>query len=78
MQQYTESKQTTERPSSNNILGYKNEKDKQYSLQTFVNKVNKNEENTFGNYYVNLTEMFSDSSEYQGYIILLLYFLLVI
>jgi CCR4-NOT transcriptional regulation complex NOT5 subunit len=67
MQQYTEYKPTTERPSSNNILGYKNEKDKQYSLQTFVNKVNKNEANTFGNYYVDLTEMFSDPSEYQGY-----------
>jgi hypothetical protein len=68
MQQYTESKHLQERPSSNNILGYKNDKDKEYSLQTFVNKVNKNELNTFGNYYVDLTEMFSDPSEYQRYI----------
>jgi len=67
MQQYTDSKQQVERPSSNNVLGYKNEKDKQYSLQTFLNKVNKNERNTFGNYFVDLTEMFSDPSEYQEY-----------
>ncbi len=66
MQQYTDNKQSIERPSSNNILGYKNEKDKHYSLHTFLNKVNKNEVNTFGNYFVDLTQMFSDPTEYQG------------
>ena len=42
------------------------ERDKMYSLQSFINKINKSETSSFGNYFVDLGEMFPDSSEYQG------------
>jgi len=42
------------------------DKDKLFSLQSFINKINKSETSSFGNYFVDLGEMFPDASEYQG------------
>ncbi len=43
-----------------------NDKEKLYTLQSFVNKINKSEVNSFGNYFVDLGEMFPDHSDCQG------------
>jgi hypothetical protein len=37
---------------------------REHTLSAFINKINKTEQNTFGNYYVNFNEMFNDN-EYQ-------------
>jgi hypothetical protein len=42
------------------------EKDKVFTLQGFLNKVNKSELNSFGNYFVDFSEIFPDQSEFQG------------
>jgi hypothetical protein len=69
MNQSSDSKSIGEKVSKDNVNSYKNEKDKQYSLQSFMNKVNKVEANTFGNYFVDFGEMFNETSEYQGYVV---------
>ena len=43
------------------------EKEKVFTLQGFLNKINKSEVNSFGNYFVDFSEMFPDHSEFQGY-----------
>lgn len=42
------------------------EKDRLFTLQGFINKINKSESNTFGNYFVDLSEMFPDPSVFHG------------
>ena len=37
---------------------------REHSLSGFINKINKTEPNTFGNYYVDFSEMFAEG-EYQ-------------
>jgi hypothetical protein len=37
---------------------------REHSLAVFINKINKNEPNTFGNYFVDLGEVFGES-DYQ-------------
>ncbi len=51
---------------TSNDKGKTNEKEKLFTLQGFINKVNKSETNTFGNYFVDFSEMFPDPSEFQG------------
>jgi|LauGreDrversion4_2_1035121.scaffolds.fasta_scaffold336878_1 hypothetical protein len=51
---------------SSNDKGKVNEKDKLFTLQGFLNKVNKSEVNSFGNYFVDFSEVFPDQSEFQG------------
>ena len=64
-------KSQNEKTSSNNLGGYKQaDKDRMYSLQGFINKINKSEITTFGNYFVDFSEMFADQTEYQGYCLL--------
>ncbi len=41
-----------------------NAKDKSYTLQGFLNKVNKVDQVTFSNYCVDYSELFGDGSEY--------------
>ena len=55
--------QTTEKTS--NEKAKPGEKDRLFNLQGFVNKINKSESNTFGNYFVDFSEMFPDHSEFQ-------------
>lgn len=45
------------------------EKEKLFTLQGFLNKTNKSEVHSFGNYFVDFSEMFPDHSDFQGYII---------
>jgi hypothetical protein len=56
----------SEKNSSSNVGGYKSDKDRQYSLQGFINKINKADVNTFGNYFVDFSEMFTEHTEFQG------------
>ena len=56
-----------EKNSNNNVSCFKQtDKDRMYSLQGFINKINKSDVNTFGNYFVDFSEMFSDHTEFQG------------
>lgn len=63
----TEMKNVSEKTSSTNVSGFKSDKDKMYSLQGFVNKINKSDMNTFGNYFVDFSDMFQETTDYQGY-----------
>jgi hypothetical protein len=56
-----------EKSSSTSLGGFKTEKDRMYSLQGFINKINKADVNTFGNYFVDFSEMFNDQTDFQGY-----------
>lgn len=38
-------------------------KDKAYTLQGFLSKVNKSDQHIYGNYYVDFNELFSDTNE---------------
>ena len=63
--------QNSERTSSEKSLttnpsgGKPGDKDKMYSLQGLLNKINKTDVSSFGNYYVDFSEMFQDPSEFQ-------------
>jgi hypothetical protein len=63
--------QNSERNSSDKSLttnpsGAKSgDKDKIYSLQGLLSKINKTDVSSFGNYYVDFSEMFPDPSEFQ-------------
>ena len=59
-------KSGNEKSSSNNLGGFKSDKDRMYSLQGFINKINKADANTFGNYFVDFSEMFTDQTDFQG------------
>jgi hypothetical protein len=58
----------TQNEKGQNVMGSfkQTDKDRMYSLQGFINKINKSEINTFGNYFVDFSEMFPEQSEYQG------------
>lgn len=58
-----------EKTSSNNLsgLGKTTSREKEYKLGEFINKIHKAEPNTYGNYFVDFGEMFTDQSEYLGY-----------
>ena len=43
------------------------QKEKSCTLQNFINKLNKAEPSTFGNYYVNFNEMFQKEEDYKDY-----------
>ena len=45
-----------------------NSKEKNYTLQGLIQKINKTEPSTFGNYHVNFNEMFSKEEEYKDYL----------
>lgn len=54
----------TDRTSSSNLSGLaRSNENKTYTMQGFINKLNKSEPNTFGNYFVDFSEMFPDISE---------------
>jgi hypothetical protein len=67
MNSNAEGKQVSEKMSSNNLSGLNKTAEKLYSLQGFMNKINKSDPNTWGNYYADFSEMFVDQSEFQGY-----------
>ena len=50
--------------SSNNF----GSKEKHCTLQNLINKINKTEPSTFGNYYVNFNEMFQKEEDYKDYL----------
>lgn len=62
-----EMKTVSEKTSSSSITSFKSEKDRLYTLQGFLNKINKSDGNSFGNYFVDFSEMFPDNTEYQRY-----------
>lgn len=41
------------------------QKDKQYTLQNLLNKLNRREPMTYGSYFVNFAEMFPKEEDYQ-------------
>ena len=45
-----------------------NQKEKNYTLQGLISKLNKTEPSTFGNYYVNFNEMFKKEEDYKDYL----------
>ena len=55
-----------EQQSINNPPSY-NPKEKSYTLQNLIDKLNKTEPTTFGNYYVNFNEMFKKEEDYKDY-----------
>jgi hypothetical protein len=65
----TNSEIKSEKSSNTSLTALKpSEKEKMYSLQGFINKINKSDSNTFGNYFVDFNEMFPDNTEYVGYV----------
>ena len=55
-----------EQKSINNTSSF-NPKEKSYTLQNLIAKLNKTEPSTFGNYYVNFNEMFQKEEDYKDY-----------
>jgi hypothetical protein len=56
------SNQGSEKTSSTNLSSL-TRGEKTYSMQSFVNKLNRYEPNTFGNYFVDFSDMFPDQNE---------------
>ena len=53
---------------NNNInTNKKDPNDKTYTLSSVIHKLNKTEPNIFGNFYVDFSEMFNETNDYQNY-----------
>lgn len=50
-----------------NVSGF-NPKERNCTLQSLINKINKSESSTFGNYHVNFNEMFPKEEDYKDYL----------
>lgn len=55
-------------PLSASIPPQLQQKEKEYSIQSLVNKLKNTEPITFGNYFVNFNEMFTKEDEYKDYL----------
>jgi hypothetical protein len=68
MQNSSDGKQVMEKTSSNNLASLNRTAEKVYSLQGFMNKINKSDQNTWGNFYVDFSEMFTEQGDSQKYL----------
>ncbi len=57
-------KEKTSTTSATTFSSTRRNDEKQFGLQTLLNKVSKAEQSTVGNYYVDLGEFFTDQNEY--------------